>query len=45
MSTIINDLKTTAASLSRVPGFVLTTVFTLSLTLGILLPPLALIIY
>lgn len=37
MSTIINELKTTAASLSRVPGFVLTTVFTLSLTLGILL--------
>jgi len=37
MSTIINEIKTTAASLSRVPGFVLTTVFTLSLTLGVLL--------
>ena len=37
MSTLINEIKTTAASLSRVPGFVLTTVFTLSLTLGILL--------
>ena len=37
MSTLISEIKTTAASLSRVPGFVLTTVFTLSLTLGILL--------
>jgi len=37
MSTLINEIKTTAASLSRVPGFVLTTVFTLSLTLGVLL--------
>lgn len=37
MSFLINEIKTTAASLSRVPGFVLTTVFTLSLTLGILL--------
>ena len=37
MSSLINEIKTTAASLSRVPGFVLTTIFTLSLTLGILL--------
>jgi len=37
MRLLINELKTTAASLSRVPGFVLTTVFTLSLTLGVLL--------
>ena len=37
MSFLINEIKTTAASLSRVPGFVLTTVFTLSLTLGVLL--------
>ncbi|PKI17688.1 ABC transporter permease [Colwellia sp. 12G3] len=37
MRFLINDIKTTAASLSRVPGFVLTTVFTLSLTLGVLL--------
>ena len=37
MSYLINEIKTTAASLSRVPGFVLTTVFTLSLTLGVLL--------
>jgi ABC-type antimicrobial peptide transport system permease subunit len=37
MSILISEIKTTAASLSRVPGFVLTTVFTLSLTLGILL--------
>ncbi len=37
MRFLINEIKTTAASLSRVPGFVLTTVFTLSLTLGILL--------
>ncbi|WP_019029975.1 ABC transporter permease [Colwellia piezophila] len=37
MSFLINEIKTTVASLSRVPGFVLTTVFTLSLTLGVLL--------
>ncbi len=37
MRLLINEIKTTAASLSRVPGFVLTTVFTLSLTLGVLL--------
>jgi predicted permease len=37
MRFLINEIKTTAASLSRVPGFVLTTVFTLSLTLGVLL--------
>ncbi|MEW6997572.1 ABC transporter permease [Colwelliaceae bacterium BS250] len=37
MRALINEIKTTAASLSRVPGFVLTTVFTLSLTLGVLL--------
>jgi len=37
MRLLISEIKTTAASLSRVPGFVLTTVFTLSLTLGILL--------
>ena len=37
MSFLIKEIKTTAASLSRVPGFVLTTVFTLSLTLGVLL--------
>lgn len=37
MSSLVNEIKTTAASLSRVPGFVLTTVFTLSLTLGVLL--------
>jgi len=37
MRLLMNEIKTTAASLSRVPGFVLTTVFTLSITLGILL--------
>jgi len=37
MSFLIKEIKATAASLSRVPGFVLTTVFTLSLTLGVLL--------
>jgi len=37
MRFLINEIKTTAASLSRVPGFVFTTVFTLSLTLGVLL--------
>jgi len=37
MSTLLKEVKATAVSLSRVPGFVLTTVFTLSLTLGVLL--------
>jgi predicted permease len=37
MNTLISEIKNTAASLTRVPGFVLTTIFTLSLTLGILL--------
>lgn len=37
MSTLLSEVKTTAASLSRVPGFVVTTVFTLALTLGVLL--------
>jgi predicted permease len=37
MRYLVNEIKTTVASLSRVPGFVLTTVFTLSLTLGVLL--------
>ena len=37
MSTLLNEVKATAISLSRVPGFVVTTVFTLALTLGVLL--------
>lgn len=37
MRFLVNEIKTTVASLSRVPGFVLTTMFTLSLTLGVLL--------
>jgi predicted permease len=37
MNSLFSEIKSTALSLSRVPGFVVTTVFTLALTLGVLL--------